>query len=79
MNLILKILKNDLVKGLTKISFQKDRIYKTYQFEKQIKTAFKNKNNVSTSKSLQLLRMDLFGLSRYVSLSGKYYAFVNCR
>ena len=70
------ISKNDLVKGLLKIGFQKDRICKGCQFWKQIKTSLKNKNDVSTSKPLQLLHMDLFEPSRYTSLSGKYYAFV---
>ena len=42
---------------------------------KQIKIFLKNKNNVFTSKPLQLLHMNLFGSSRYASLSGKYYAF----
>ena len=76
MDLISKILKNDLVKGLPKIGFQKDKIYKACQFGKQIKTSFKNKNHISTSKPLQLLHIDLFGSSRYASLNGKYYAFV---
>ncbi|KAH9717278.1 hypothetical protein KPL71_021758 [Citrus sinensis] len=76
MDLISKIVKNDLVKGLPKISFQKDRICEACQFGKQIKTSFKSKNYVSTSKPLQLLHIDLFGPSRYASLSGKYYAFV---
>ncbi|KAH9735120.1 hypothetical protein KPL71_017636 [Citrus sinensis] len=76
MDLISKIVKNDLVKGLSKINFQKDRICEACQFGKQIKTSFKSKNHVSTSKPLQLLHIDLFGPSRYASLSGKYYAFV---
>ncbi|KAH9802698.1 hypothetical protein KPL71_001497 [Citrus sinensis] len=76
MDLISKIVKNDLVKGLPKISFQKDRICEVCQFGKQIKTSFKSKNHISTSKPLQLLHIDLFGPSRYASLSGKYYAFV---
>ena len=76
MDLISKISKNDLVKVLLKIDFQKDKIGKVYQFGKQIKTSFKNKNHISTSKPLQLLHMDLFGPSRYASLSGKYYSFV---
>ena len=37
---------------------------------------FQNNNHVSTSKPLQLLHIDLFGPSRYASLSGKFYAFV---
>ena len=60
MDLISKILKNDLVKSLPKIDFQKDRICEACQFGKQIKTSLKNKNHVSTSKPLQLLHMDLF-------------------
>ena len=74
--MISKILKNDLVKGLPKIGFQKNRISEACQFGKQIKTSLKNKNHVATTKPLQLLNMNLFGLSRCASLSGKYYAFV---
>ncbi|KAH9696622.1 hypothetical protein KPL71_023234 [Citrus sinensis] len=71
-----KISKDDLVKGLPKIGFQKDKICEACQFGKQIKTSFKNKNHISTSKPLELLHIDLFGPSRYASLNGKYYAFV---
>ncbi|KAH9656139.1 hypothetical protein KPL70_022564 [Citrus sinensis] len=76
MDLISKISKDDLVKGLPKIGFQKDKICEACQFGKQIKTSFKNKNHISTSKPLELLHIDLFGPSRYSSLNGKYYAFV---
>ena len=76
MYLISKILKNDLVKGLPKIDFQKDWIYEACQFGKQIKTSLKNKNHVSTSKTLQLLHMNLYEPSICASLSGKYYAFI---
>ena len=41
MNLISKISKNDLVKGLPKISFQKNKICKACQFGKLIKTSSK--------------------------------------
>ena len=64
------------VKGLPKIGFQKDKIFEACQFGKQIKTSFKSINHISTSKLLQLLHIDLFGPSRYASLSGTYYAFV---
>ena len=43
---------------------------------KKIKTSFKNKNFISTSRSLELLHMDLFGPSRTTSLGGKPYAFM---
>ncbi|KAH9725866.1 hypothetical protein KPL70_008032 [Citrus sinensis] len=76
MDLISKISKDDLVKGLPKIGFQKDKICEACQFGKQIKTSFKSKNHISTSKPLELLHIDLFGPSRYASLNGKYYAFV---
>ena len=76
MDLISKIVKNNLVKSLPKISFLKNRICEACQFGKQIKTSFKNKKNISTSKPLQLLHIDLFRPSRYASLNGKYYAFV---
>ena len=42
---------------------------------KQIKNSFKNKN-ISTTRPLELLHMDLFGHSRIPSLGGKSYAFV---
>ena len=43
---------------------------------KQIKNSFKNKNFISTTRSLELLHMDLFGISRTPSLGGKSYAYV---
>ena len=78
-DLILKILKNDLVKGLLKINLQKDRICEACQFGKQIETSLKNKNHVSASKPLQRLYMNLFGLSRNASLSGKVLYFCDYR
>ena len=76
MDLISKISKNDLVKSLPKISFKKDKIYEACQFGKQIKISLKNKNHIFTSKPLQLLHKNLFGLSRYATLNDKYYSFV---
>ena len=43
---------------------------------KQIKNSFKNKNFISTSRPLELLHMDLFGLSRTPRLGGNSYAYV---
>ena len=43
---------------------------------KQVKTSFKCKNHISTSKPLQLIHINLFGPSRYASLSGKCYSIV---
>ena len=76
MNLIAQLNKNELVRGLPKISFEKDKVCEAGQMGKQIKTSFKNKNFIFTSRLLELLHMDLFGPSRITSLGGKSYAFV---
>ena len=43
---------------------------------KQTKGSFKSKNVVSTSRTLELLHMDLLGPTRTTSLGGKRYALV---
>ena len=41
MNLITQLNKNELVRGLPKISFEKDKVCEAFQMGKQIKTSFK--------------------------------------
>ena len=72
---ISKLSKNDLVKRLPEIFWKTHLLYKACQQE-HIKTSFKSKDVVSTSRSLQLLHMDLFGPTRALSLGGKKYGFV---
>ena len=74
--MILKLFKNNLVIGLPEVNFDKDHICEVCQFGKQVKTYFKSKEFISTCRPLQLLHMDLFGLSRTQSLGGKFYVFV---
>ena len=76
MNLVSKLVKKDLVIGLPKLSFEKDRLCGICQQGKQTKIYFKSKNIVSTSRPLQLLHMDLIGPSRTMSLGGKLYVLV---
>ena len=76
MDLISELNKNELVRGLSKINFQKDKVCEACQVGKQIKNSFKNKNFISTTRPLELLHMGLFGLSRTPSLGGKSYVFV---
>ena len=76
MDLISKLSRKELVIGLPKIKYEKDRLCKACQHGKQTKKSFKSKNMVSTTRPLQLLHMDLFGPSRTSSLGGKYYCFV---
>ena len=75
MDLISQLNKDELVRGLPKINFQKT-ICEACQIGKQIKNSFKNKNFISTSRPLELSHMDLFGPSRTPSLGGKSYAYV---
>lgn len=71
MDLLSKIIKKDLVVGLPKLNFEKNRICDACQLGKQTRVSFKSKKVISTSRSLELLHMDLFGPTRTSSLGGK--------
>jgi len=71
-----KLVSRNVVDGLPTHKFERNRICNACQKGKQSKTSFKMKNFVSTSRLLELLHMDLFGLSRTMSLGGNYYGFV---
>ena len=68
--------KNELVIGLPKHKFNKDKPYDACQKEKQSKSSFKLKNVVFTSRPLKLIHMDLFGPTRVASLGGMHYAYM---
>ena len=72
MNLITQLNNNELVRGLSKISFEKYKVCETCQMGKQLKTSFKNKNFISTSRPLEILHMDLFRPSRTTSIGGNH-------
>jgi hypothetical protein len=76
MELLSKLSKLDLVKGLLITKFVEDKICDACQLGKQIKSSFKKMKVISTSRPLELLHMDLFGPIRTASLSGKLYTFV---
>ena len=67
-----KLISKDLVICLQKLKFEKDRLCEVCQKEKQVRVSFKSKNVVSTTQSLQLLLVDLFGPSRTMSFGGNY-------
>ena len=75
MKTLSKLVKNDLVIGLPKLKFDKDKICDACQFEKQVRDYFKSKNLVSTSRPLELLHVDLFGPMDVISMDGKSYGF----
>ena len=66
----------DLVIGLPKLKFHKDKICSACQMGKQIKSTFKNKGNVHSDRCLELLHMDLFGPIPITSLGGMKYTLV---
>ncbi|KAK2965842.1 hypothetical protein RJ640_003562 [Escallonia rubra] len=61
----------ELVRGLPKIKFEKDKVCDACQMGKQKKVSHKPKKMVSTSRPLQLLHMNLFGPIPTTSLGGK--------
>jgi len=71
-----KLIKHDLVVGLSNIKYIKDRLCDACQIGKKTKVSFILKNIVSTSRPLQLIHMDLFGPSRTISFCRNYYALV---
>ena len=76
MKTLSKLVKNDLVIGLSKLKFDKNKICDAWQFGKQVRNSFKSKNLVSTSVPLELLHVDLFGSMDVLSMGGKSYGFV---
>ena len=76
MHVISKLCQNDLVVGLPKLSYDLDKVCDACVKGKHKKSSFKSKNCVSTTRSLQLLHIDLFGPTRTTSLGGKSYGFV---
>ena len=73
---ISQISSKELIRGIPNIKFVKDNMCDSCQLEKQIKDNFKSKNQISTSRPLQLIHMDLFGRIHTSSLGGSKYAFV---
>ena len=71
-----KLIKNNLVDGLPELEFSQGPFCDACAKGKQTKVSFKPKTVVSTSKSLELLHMDLFGPMRTASYGGKYYCYV---
>lgn len=71
-----KLVKHDLVIGLPKIKFIKDRLCDACKKGKQIKVSFKINNVVTTSRPLQLIHIDLFSPTRIRSFGSNVYALV---
>ena len=62
--------------GLSKSSYSSEQVCSTCAQGKMTRTSFKSKNNVSTSRALELLYLDLFGPTCTLSSGGERYDFV---
>jgi len=73
---ISKFSKLQLVKGLPNIDYHSDALYGECEKGKIVKSSFKSKDIVSTSRHLELLYIDLFGPVNTASLYGSKYGLV---
>ncbi|RDY08397.1 hypothetical protein CR513_07376, partial [Mucuna pruriens] len=76
LRLISKLKKHNIVRGLPSLAFKVDLLCDACQKGKQVKGSFESKNIVSNPRPLELLHIDLFGLTRIASMSGKLYGLV---
>jgi hypothetical protein len=76
MNNLSKLLKGEHILGLTSVHFEKNRICSACQDGKQVGVPHPAKNVLTTTRPLELLHMDIFGLVAYVSIGGNKYGFV---
>ncbi|KAM3266654.1 hypothetical protein P3L10_003649 [Capsicum annuum] len=65
-----------MVLGLPKTKFKENKLCSACGRRKQVRSSFKSKNYVSTTKCLELVHMDLCGPMRQQSRGGKRYIFV---
>ncbi|XP_070018189.1 uncharacterized protein [Nicotiana sylvestris] len=75
-SLLKKLIHKDLVYGLPVSQFKMQKVCDACARGKLGKSSFKSKKDVSTSKPLELLHMDLCGLMRVQRRRGKWYIFV---
>ena len=76
MSSLKKLMKNELVRGLKDVKFEKDKLCSACQAGKQVTNTHPTKAFMSTTRVLELLHMDLFGPTTYKSLRGNLYFLV---
>ena len=76
MDLISKLARKNLVRGLPQLGVITDKFCDACKLGKQHKSSFQLKTEVSTSRPLQLVHLDLFGPSKTASMGGMTYCFV---
>ena len=70
------LFQQQLVRGLPDIDYHSDALCGACQKGKIVKTSFKSKDIISTSRPLELLHIDLFGPASTASLYGSKYGLV---
>ena len=76
-NVLHKLVKHKMVKGLLEISFKKNQMFcESCTQRKQNRKLFKTRTENLSTKLLELIHMDLLGPTRSMSLSGKRYGYV---
>ncbi|XP_070002292.1 uncharacterized protein [Nicotiana sylvestris] len=75
-SLLNKLIQKDLVRGLPMSKFEVKKVCDAYARGKHVKSSFKSKKDVSTSKPLDLLHIDLCGPMRVKNRGGKRYILV---
>lgn len=60
-DLLNRVMSKDVVVGLPKTKFLKEKLCDARQKGKQTRVCFKLKNVISTTRTLELLHLDLFG------------------
>ena len=68
MSSLKKLMKNELVRGLKDVKFEKDKLCSACQAGKQVANTHPTKAYMSTTRVLEFLHMDLFGPTTYKSL-----------
>jgi transposase InsO family protein len=71
-----RLIKHDLVRGLKDVVFEKDKLCSACQANKQVGNTHPKKSMMSTSKAFELLHMNLFGPTQYISIGGNKYGFM---
>ena len=71
-----RLVKNDLVRGLKDVVFEKDKLCSSCQAGKQVENTHPKKSMIYTSKAFELLHTDLFGPTQYTCIGGNKYGFV---
>jgi hypothetical protein len=71
-----KLQKEGHILGLINVAFKKDRPCESCQASKQVGAPHHAKNIMTTTRSLELLHMDLFGHIAYISIGSNKYGLI---